>query len=189
MALHIICAEADKGVAASLAGYLKTQNIKPVIERFKRGKFADVGHKKVILWSRHSTKSGAKFVTNLDDCIYVRLDKTPLPQSVADRLIVEAELIGHRAGRAWRDVARSVKYGRKLSVDGPELAKVVKAVGEGEICASPTASITNVSDDQSLVTGTKVFFLPILILVLLIAGLGLGVCLLHPESPYTLLKT
>lgn len=185
MALRIICADADFNVAGSLASFLRSQNITAGIERLRNSKPTKICSGRVVLWSRNMALIERKNRLVSDEFVVVRLDKTPLPDTFAKQTIVDAESVGHRVGRAWRDVVRNVKQGAgssPLTIGGLELYEGVPT--EASKCVN-SADILDGAQGLSALPKQKAFVLPVVVLLTLLIGLIAGVALLHPKSPYS----
>ncbi len=109
MALRIVCADADKKAAASLARFLGKQRLPTIVEAVSAYSQKASADRQIVVWSRELAKSSRKQLKDLPNSVLVLLDKTPVPPELSGLDAINAQSIGQRENVAWRAVSQLVK--------------------------------------------------------------------------------
>jgi hypothetical protein len=201
MCLKIVHADADAGVAKSLAGFLKSQAIPVELQNVSSPLSPIAGDVVLALWSRQFkafpvAATSLKQLSEAKDTrhIMVALDKEKLPSSAKSFHVFDASRVGSREKSVWRDIA---KLGKLAVASGKSYNQEAKVAYLKKPVATSTPETDLVeafqpvpeqkrarkafrSDKATGGNDKRVFIAPWVTLVVILASLIAGFFALYP---------
>jgi len=206
MSLKIVHADADVGVAKSLAGFLKSQSVPVELQSISSSVVPLAGDVVLALWSRgfKSTPTAAATIEELGAVestrhIIVKLDKEKLPAHKSAFHVLDASRVGSREKGVWREIAKlgklAVASGKSYNREAKEaylkkpvataypetdLAEAFQPVPEQKLAKKKKVKAKLVAKSTDDAEGLGFFVTPVVTLALVILALCVGTYLLHP---------